>query len=426
MSTTYTSTIEVNVWKEHTCVCCGTRYRYLFKRTKKGTGATPDAATTNAHNSVLKSLEHEVDLQPCPGCGSYQPDMIAAQRSSRHWLVLWCSLPLLGLVTLLALFDTLTISTGSWLLGMFAGIALLGNLLIDLINLNANPAANLELAQRLEAQGDLWVPYGLKQKNGPPVGSGINLGHYLGYGLLLLAMLAFFAAGLYMLAIGRQGNAGWYPQVLGPGDEGYLYFDKRITCVDGRWRGMVHVLPLNLRELALEGGIQSLKGRTREDNWGNTISVSSRSKTSTISPYAYIRLPEDARLEGKTLDLQIDLTIVYPQLIGNNQYQERTERLSERHQIVLSSSRAGSTCIMLWWLGLVVGSICFTTGGILLPLASAAFAKQANPTEIYDPTEGTGRSRRRSAEDAEEAEDGAEHEEADDRPRRKRRRDDDY
>ena len=56
MSTTYTSTIEVNVWKEHTCLHCGTVYRYLFKRSKQGQGATPDAASAAAHNAVVSAL----------------------------------------------------------------------------------------------------------------------------------------------------------------------------------------------------------------------------------------------------------------------------------------------------------------------------------------------------------------------------------
>jgi hypothetical protein len=57
MSNTYTSTIEVSVWKEHACITCGTKFRYLFNRTKQGQGATPDAANNNAHQAVIKALE---------------------------------------------------------------------------------------------------------------------------------------------------------------------------------------------------------------------------------------------------------------------------------------------------------------------------------------------------------------------------------
>ncbi|MFQ3592667.1 MAG: hypothetical protein SNJ82_05675 [Gemmataceae bacterium] len=420
MSTTYISTIEVNVWKEHTCVHCGTRYRYLFKRTVKGTGNTPDAATTNAHNSVLRSLEHEVELQPCPGCGSYQPDMIANQRSSRHWLVLWCSLSVLALVVLLTCYDVLTSTTAAWVLGILAGVTLLGNLLIDLINLNANTAANLELAQRREADGDLWVPQGIRDNGGDPVGSGINMGHYVGYGLLFLAILAFFTPALILWAIGGRGNAGWYPQVLGPGDEGYVYFDKQIICVNGHWRGHVNVMLLNTKELGLDGEFKPVQGRTRQDGWGQTITINRRgSKTSSPTLYAYIAIPEDPRLVGKTLDLQIEMIVNYPRLIGNDLYDDRHhERVVERHQVVLSSVRAGLMCQRTWWVALLVGFVCFTAGGIVLPLASQAFAKQAEPTKIFDPFEARGQSR----EDDED--ETSEDDQAEDRRRRLCREDD--
>src|SRR5436853_504400 len=84
MATTYTSTIEVNVWKEHTCAACGGVYRYLFKRKKSGQGRSPDAARAAAQAAVVKALAHEVDLQPCPGCGLYQPDMIGTRKARRH------------------------------------------------------------------------------------------------------------------------------------------------------------------------------------------------------------------------------------------------------------------------------------------------------------------------------------------------------
>jgi hypothetical protein len=64
MATTYKSTNEVNVWKEHACIGCGSRFRYLFKRKKTGQGRTPDAASIAARKAVVKALEHEVVDQP--------------------------------------------------------------------------------------------------------------------------------------------------------------------------------------------------------------------------------------------------------------------------------------------------------------------------------------------------------------------------
>ena len=73
MATTYTSTIEINVWKEHTCVGCGGAFRYLFKRKKSGTGGTPAAAQANASKAVVNALANEVDCSPAPAAASTSP-----------------------------------------------------------------------------------------------------------------------------------------------------------------------------------------------------------------------------------------------------------------------------------------------------------------------------------------------------------------
>src|SRR5262245_11591348 len=94
MATTYTQTIPVSVWKEHPCAGCGTVYRYLFTRTMTGEGSTPKKAIAAAEAAVAHAIEHEVDLQPCPGCGLYQPDMVATQRYRRHGWALLAGLPI--------------------------------------------------------------------------------------------------------------------------------------------------------------------------------------------------------------------------------------------------------------------------------------------------------------------------------------------
>src|SRR6516165_6984446 len=66
VATTYKSTLEINVWKEHLCIGCGSRFRYLFKRKKTGQGRTPDAARAAAHKAVKTALAREVDMHPCP------------------------------------------------------------------------------------------------------------------------------------------------------------------------------------------------------------------------------------------------------------------------------------------------------------------------------------------------------------------------
>src|SRR6516162_3893134 len=142
MATTYTSTIEINVWKEHTCVGCGGAYRYLFKRKKSGSGGTPAAAQANARKAVVNALAHEVDMQPCPGCGLYQPDMIGAARARRHWWLNAITLVALLTLLILALAEVLAYSTAAWAAAGVAAAVLLTHWLLDANNPNRDLEAN--------------------------------------------------------------------------------------------------------------------------------------------------------------------------------------------------------------------------------------------------------------------------------------------
>jgi hypothetical protein len=412
MSTTYTSTVEVNVWKEHTCAQCGTVYRYLFKRTKQGQGATPDAAAQAAHNAVVDALAKEVDLQPCTGCGAYQPDMIAAQRSSRHWWGFWIGLVPFLTIFILVLSDVLAKSTAAYALAGTLAVLAFWHLLADAFSPNANLDANRRLALDREQRGELWSPSGHKADSaGKPIGSGINTGHTIGYVLLAIALALFLAAPVYALATGARINPAWNSEVLGPGEEGYVYFADSITSVKGYWsahsskmyynqHGQLipetdalgkhlpnpEVIVSNAAELGLAQGAVTARGK--QDNWGGGITIG-RKESTTSSPrlYAYVRLPRDPSLAGKTLQLRIDMRVHYPHYDGNNKYHDTLKDFTHTTQVTLSQPGAGSTYVSLWWLGLGVGTLLACTGAIVLAVASSAFRAQALPTGIFVPDE---------------------------------------
>jgi len=391
MSTTYTSTIEVNVWKEHSCISCGTKYRYLFKRTKQGQGGTPDAASANAHNAVIKALEHEVDMHPCPGCGTYQPDMIASHRSTQHWWTFWLSVPVFIVLFILVLADVLSYSLGSWILAITAVVTMLIHLTFDAFNPNGNLDANHRLAKDREESGDLWVPNQPKGEGGVEAGSGVNVGHYVGYALLGIGVLAFVVPPLLLLAMGAASNPSWNPEVFGPGDEAYVYFDKRITSVKGYWSGSPTVSILNWDTLGIPGPAPVLTGRSKQDSWAGTITISSRGGT-TSSPllYSYVTFPADERLAGKKLQLRINMNVRYPKLMSSNMYQDTPDTAQYDGSVTLSGVKAGTTYKSVWWLASGVGLLLTVIGGIVLPLASSSFAKKANKTEIFAPDEPPG------------------------------------
>ena len=84
MTRTDTAKIEIRRWKAHCCVACDCRYAYWLVRKLAFGGSTPERATEKAHAAAEQAMAHEVDRQPCPTCGRYQPDMIAARRRKLH------------------------------------------------------------------------------------------------------------------------------------------------------------------------------------------------------------------------------------------------------------------------------------------------------------------------------------------------------
>jgi hypothetical protein len=388
MATTYTSTIEVNVWKEHTCVGCGTVFRYLFKRKKTGQGGSPQKAEANARKAVVRALEHEVDLQPCPGCGLYQPDMIAVRRRRGHWWVFWASVPVLGLLLILAAADVLALGLASWLAAAACAGLALAHLLIDLNNPNRNLEDNQRLGAARAERGDLWVPEGRRPDpgEGTDPGSGRGSGHLFGYLFLALGVVAFAAPEGLRLLRGWPTNPGWHPPVAGPGDEPYVYFADRVTSVKGYWRGTGGALVLNARELGLPSGT-TLPLVTKSDNWGNSIRVKSSEKNSRSRLWARVRLPSNADLTGKDLQLKLQLNVEYPAVIPGqvNKWAKRQDTFSQTASLRLAAPAAGATYREGWWLGMLAGSALLLLPGAGLALLAGAFRNKALPTQIVVP-----------------------------------------
>src|SRR5947208_14516607 len=116
MATTYTSTLEIRCWKQHTCAACGALYSYLFVRKITGSGSTADRARVKAQANVSKAMATDVDVQPCPTCGLVQPDMIGQQRARRHKTVFWIALILLVALIILRLTNVLQADVATWAL----------------------------------------------------------------------------------------------------------------------------------------------------------------------------------------------------------------------------------------------------------------------------------------------------------------------
>jgi hypothetical protein len=384
MATTYTSTIEVNVWKEHTCVGCGQNFRYLFKRKKKGTGGTEAAASAAAQNAVVKALARETDMHPCPGCGLYQPDMIAARRAVAHWWLFGAALVAFPLLVILYATDVLS-ATLATVAGLVVGvIVVVGHFLADRTNANRDLESNQRLAQARVRDGDLWEGKpGAADAEGENPGSGWTSAHSTAYAVLVVALLALAAPILLRVVRGWPVNGSWYPEVVGPGDEAYVYFPTKITTVKGYWKGRPHAQIANAAEFNLAN--PTLKATSQNDTWGEKISIGSKeSKESTKSLWVRVVLPPNPELAGKTVDLDLKLDVEFPQLRGNEWF-PATSQSEHRSSIQLASPGAGKAYKSAWWWGMCGGAALILFLSFWLARLADSFRHRALPTNVYVP-----------------------------------------
>ena len=148
MTRTHTAKIEIRRWKAHTCLGCGCRYAYRMIRTLAYGGSTPERATEKAQAAGDRAMARDVDRQPCPTCGLYQPDMVAGRRRSSHRWTLLAALLAVGLTAGLYLGDVIQADRAlEAAMLQAAAIAALG-FLLDLHNPNRDLVANRRLAEQ--------------------------------------------------------------------------------------------------------------------------------------------------------------------------------------------------------------------------------------------------------------------------------------
>jgi len=288
-------------------------------------------------------------------------------------------------VLILALAEVLAYSTAAWAAAAVAVFVLLLHLLIDANNPNRDLEANHRLAQARVESGDLWVP---RNSNPNPAevealaGSGWSPAHTVAYALLGLGLLAFLFPEALRVVRGWPQNKAWFPIVAGPGDEPYTYFPDKITSVKGYWRGTPQVRVENYQELGLNS--PTLRASSKSDNWSGTIRIGSKeSKTGSHAPWVKVQLP--AGLEGKTVRLQMDLMVTYPELQGDKQYQDVNKAFQHTASIRLGSAKAGERYRYWWWGGMITGMLLLVVSGVLVSRLSSAMRQKALPTEIFVP-----------------------------------------
>jgi hypothetical protein len=139
----YTATVRGRFPKFVKCVVCELDYVYLIEREAKGEGTSllfldntgaSERAGARAQEALMRKIEKEVDIVPCPACGTIQPDMAQQSRRDRHrWLFIlgMVFLPITAILMMITmamqgpLGDSSGVRTG-WTLTAISGLLFVG------------------------------------------------------------------------------------------------------------------------------------------------------------------------------------------------------------------------------------------------------------------------------------------------------------
>ncbi len=357
----YNATIQGEATKQHRCVGCGAVFRYLMKR--KGGGHAPTAvqAQANARQALGLQLTTEVDAHPCPGCGIYQPEMVARARRGVHGVVSFflhvAPLVLVGL----AFIEWLNWHVTAWAATGAAALALLLHVRSATVRPNADLEKNRRVAEQELAAGKLQGQAGssaIEPALRPGQGE-LDPGRKRALALFALAVLALPAAELFRLARGWPLNPAWTPGVIGPGDSAVLHFASEVRSVSAIWTG--------------SGGAQSLppaapalfRVSSREEKWGSTIRAKSSDGDASSRVWARVHFDGHPELAGQTMPIRVELNVRYPGKNGSS-FANQTRTLAEFSEVRFAPPGAGDLYFKLLLAGFGGGSVLIAALGLAL------------------------------------------------------------
>ena len=382
------ATATARGWKQHTCVHCGGRYRYRMERKETGKADSVEAARQAAEGIAHSALKTEFEQRPCPTCGVYQPDMVAFRRLRPHTLVfLGLSLALLGavpalVVSLLSTWAYFLAPVTPWVVAAVAGVGLLAHLRINANDPNRDRSANLQATQaHLKSGVVLLVEAGDEARaREASAGAGGQFANLFDSGALMLAVLLLIPTGeVLRLSNGWPLNRDCEPILVGPGDRVRVRFPDTIRCVNGYWRGEGRAEILNADEVGVS---RELTLTTSGNHWGESITVEEGGGNRVEHLWGRVEVPDDPKVTGRTLQIKMDLTAVYPQ--PRPRGFENTQ-VTATHTAALSvaADRAvGRTYMTYYLVGALAGIALVWVTSAAFVLRTKSARRRALPTEI--------------------------------------------
>lgn len=363
----YNGSADAKCWKLHTCFNCSTVFRYLLQRKVTATGGTEAACRENLGKACVKAMQEGVDSHPCPECGLIQPEMVRAKRLSSYTLWTW-----LAVVLMIALAITLAFEVA---VSTVVGIGLVGGTLCAVMlalpalnNPNKDVVSNQRRGQAA-VQNQLIHVEGVAE-NAPARKTdlpGLTEGkNGVAFAMLGLALSLLALPEVARTVRGWPTNDGFFPAVVGPGDKVTYYFHRGLSSIKGYWKGRVSA--------EMDG--QKLAATTNDNNWGNSISVKSSEKSSSVSLWTTLDMPAEAKPRSDA-HLALKVAYVAPVMSGSDHFREEEGTVDESPLVKLADAGAGSTYRSLGWMAVWVGSGLLIAAGCLL--GKQADRLQGNP-----------------------------------------------
>jgi hypothetical protein len=321
-------------------------------------------------------------MQPCPGCGLYQYDMIAQRRAKSRMQFFVIGLIAFAIILIVNASYEAQTNTLTWIATAVAGFLVAANLLLELQNSNSDLTANLALAQQRVADGKLKSAPGeslsqsavLAQPTRTPV-------HLLALLLLVVSLPLVISPELIRSVRGWPLNEDCYPPVVGAGDSTRIYLHDTITSIKGYWRGSPRVwLHYDSEPM---GGVE-VSAVANQNNWGSQISdVKSSEEHDTSHPWVEVTLPDSAGLANKKVKCDIDLSLEYPQMTGSGTFRTMSSHMRHQVDIHLAPRGAGHLYNSQWWTGTAGGGALLLAAILLLYSQAKAFGRLAKPTQVF-------------------------------------------
>jgi hypothetical protein len=385
MPVVVTATITARCWKQHTCCACGCVYRYLFERTASASGGPATDTRGAAARKIVKKISDEIDECPCPTCGTIQPDMVARGKITWHMAFTIIT----GVILLLTILPTLKGSVPLDQAGkVAAGVAafgVLGHLLTAWGNPNARPQRNMREVQAKMALGRLEVV----QPGGPPQYGRLPVNMSLVHALCLFGIFVAPPAFLAVVEVSREHpmprNPTLKPEVVGPGAEVTIPLKSTIRSLGGHWRGTSATAKVVNSEET--GAPETIAVATNADPWAKPVSVKdNKNPYEQIEPFAKVTLPDDPKLGGKQLRLQITVAVTYPvQTPGRTVAASNDISTgSVQQDVEINVAEAGVDRLYndTWNRGMLIGLTGCLLGGVVLTGLGYATRARAMPHQV--------------------------------------------